>query len=148
MSTITDTMARDHRRCDEIFSAAEEQVANAAWEAADDAFNRFRDATERHFSMEEEVLFPEFEARTGQTMGPTQMMRMEHIQMRQLFADMEQALAARDKDRYLGLSETLMMIMQQHNMKEEHMLYPMTDQAFGGEAEAVLERMEGVQNVA
>lgn len=148
MPTITDTMAKDHRRCDEIFSTAEELVAKADWEAAAEAFARFRDATEHHFSMEEEVLFPEFEGRTGQTMGPTQMMRMEHIQMRQLFSDMDQALSQHDRDRYLGLSETLMMIMQQHNMKEERMLYPMTDQVFGGEADAVLKRMEGVQNVA
>ena len=148
MSTITDTMARDHRRCDEIFSTAEEQVANTDWDAASDTFNRFRQATEHHFSMEEDVLFPEFESRTGQTMGPTQMMRMEHIQMRQLFGDMERALASRDRDGYLGLSETLMMIMQQHNMKEEQMLYPMTDQVIGTDADDVLKRMEGVENVA
>ena len=77
-------------------------------------------------------------------MGPTQMMRMEHIQMRQLFADMGQALTAQDKERCLGLAETLMMIMQQHNMKEERMLYPMTDQAFGSDASQVLERMDQV----
>jgi len=148
MPTITDTMASDHRRCDGLFSAAEEQAANGDWAAAADAFSRFQEATEHHFSMEEEVLFPEFEARTGQTMGPTQMMRMEHIQMRQLLADMQQAVQQQDEERYLGLSETLMMIMQQHNMKEERMLYPMTDQAFGAEADAVLERMNGVQNVA
>ena len=148
MSTITESMASDHRRCDALFSVAEEQASNRDWAAAADAFCRFQEAAEHHFSMEEEVLFPEFEARTGMTMGPTQMMRMEHIQMRQLLADMQQAVQQKDEERYLGLSETLMMIMQQHNMKEERMLYPMTDQAFGAEAEAVLKRMSGVQNVA
>jgi len=148
MSTITETMADDHRRCDALFTTAEEQASNGDWPAAADAFSRFRTATEHHFAMEEDVLFPEFEARTGQTMGPTQMMRMEHIQMRQLLSDMQQALEQQDRERYLGLSETLMMIMQQHNMKEERMLYPMTDQVFGDEATAVVERMNGVQNVA
>ncbi len=148
MSTITDTMADDHRRCDALFSTAEAQASNGDWSAAADAFSHFRAATEHHFAMEEEVLFPEFEARTGQTMGPTQMMRMEHIQMRQLLSDMQQAMEQQETERYLGLSETLMMIMQQHNMKEERMLYPMTDQAFGEEADAVLERMNGVQHVA
>lgn len=84
-----------------------------------------------HFSMEEEKLFPAFEQHLGHTMGPTQVMRMEHNQMKQLFSEMQQAVKARDDAQYLGLSETLMMIMQQHNMKEEQMLYPMMDQTLG-----------------
>ena len=62
------------------------------------------------------------------TAGPTQVMRMEHQQMRALVQDLDNALAAQDKDEYLGLSETLMVMMQQHNMKEEMMLYPMMAQ--------------------
>ena len=53
------------------------------------------------------------------TEGPTQVMRMEHQQMRALVQDLDNALTAKDKDNYLGLSETLMVMMQQHNMKEE-----------------------------
>ncbi len=60
--------------------------------------------------------------------GPTQVMRMEHQQMRALVQDLDTALNNQDKDRYLGLSETLMVMMQQHNMKEEMMLYPMLAQ--------------------
>ena len=142
MTTITETMAADHRRCDELFSKAEERIAKGDWVDGARQFNQFKNATERHFEMEESVLFPDFEQRTGQMMGPTQVMRMEHIQMRQLFADMAQAISESDKQRYLGLSETLMMIMQQHNMKEERMLYPMTDQALGPDAGQVLEKME------
>ena len=144
MTTITETMAADHRRCDELFSEAEEKIAKAEWSDGEQKLTDFLSAMEHHFEMEESVLFPDFEQRTGQAMGPTQMMRMEHIQMRQLFADMEQAMTAQDKERYLGLAETLMMIMQQHNMKEERMLYPMTDQAFGPDAGEVVERMEKV----
>jgi len=75
-------------------------------------------------------------------MGPTQMMRSEHSQMRQLFDDMAQALEQKNKDQYLGTAETLMMLMQQHNMKEEQMLYPMTEQVLGGDAAAVLDRID------
>jgi hemerythrin-like domain-containing protein len=142
MTTITETMARDHRHCDEFFAEAEELISQGDWEQGRAKFNEFRDATENHFSMEEGILFPKFEQRTGQTMGPTQMMRMEHTQMRQLLADMEAAVAHEDDERYLGLSETMMMVMQQHNMKEEQMLYPMTDQVFSGDAEATLQEMK------
>ncbi|HHH40139.1 MAG TPA: hemerythrin domain-containing protein [Sedimenticola sp.] len=144
MSSITETMTADHRHCDEIFARAEELVANRDWEQATTRYGEFRDAMEHHFSMEEEALFPRFEARVGNAMGPTQVMRMEHIQMRKLFDDMGEAVQQQDRDRYLGLSETLMMLMQQHNMKEEQMLYPMTDQVFGGEAADVLGEMDQV----
>ncbi len=141
MSTIITFMTADHRRCDEIFSRAEELVSNGDWTAGEGTFVEFRDAVLSHFSMEEERLFPAFEQHMGQAMGPTQMMRMEHNQMRQLFAEMEQAVNARDDAQYLGLSETLMMIIQQHNMKEEQMLYPMMDQTLGQEGGEIAQQI-------
>jgi hemerythrin-like domain-containing protein len=46
-----------------------------------------------HFGVEESVLFPRFEQSTGMYRGPTQVMRGEHVQMRQLLAAAEAALA-------------------------------------------------------
>ena len=145
MTTVSTAMTADHRRCDEIFSRAEELGSSGNWPDGEERFLAFRDAMLTHFSMEEDRLFPAFEQHMGHTMGPTQVMRMEHIQMRQLFSDMEQAVEARDDAQYLGLSETLMMIMQQHNMKEERMLYPMMDQTLGkagGEIAQLITRQE------
>jgi len=94
--------------------------------------------------MEEEALFPAFEARTGMTQGPTQMMRMEHVQMRELLDQMTDAVQRQNSDAFLGDCETLLIIMQQHNMKEEQMLYLMADQVLAGEAEDVVGRMRAV----
>ena len=33
-----------------------------------------------------------------------------------------------NRDDYLGIADTLLILMQQHNMKEEQMLYNMMDQ--------------------
>jgi hemerythrin-like domain-containing protein len=98
----------------------------------------------RHLAMEEEVLFPAFEARTGMRSGPTEVMRMEHAQMRDLLRDMADAVAAGNQGRFLGLSETLNMLMQQHNLKEENMLYPMSDQVLAGERDDLVRAMEAV----
>ncbi|OQX31618.1 MAG: hemerythrin HHE cation-binding protein [Candidatus Sedimenticola endophacoides] len=144
MTAIAETLTIDHRRCDDIFADAEAAVAKSDWQHGDPVFKEFSQALEHHFEMEESVLFPGFEERTGQTMGPTQMMRQEHIQMRALLGEMGQAVALRDRERYLGLAETLMMIMQQHNMKEEQILYRMIDQAFGDEALGLVERMREI----
>ncbi|WP_296816667.1 hemerythrin domain-containing protein [Thiobacillus sp.] len=97
-----------------------------------------------HLAMEETVLFPAFETRTGNSMGPTHVMRMEHEQMRGLMQDMAGAVAAGDRNAYLGLSETLNMLMQQHNLKEENMLYPMSDQVLSGNRDDLIRSMQAV----
>jgi iron-sulfur cluster repair protein YtfE (RIC family) len=144
MSTIVDFLGSDHRACDDLFASAEAAVAQKNWDSARSLFERFQAAMAHHLAMEEEILFPAFEARTGNSMGPTQVMRMEHEQMRSLLQDMASAVAASNQSRYLGLSETLNMLMQQHNLKEENMLYPMSDQVLGGEREAVILAMEAI----
>ncbi len=117
-------------------------MVDGDWEAAARHFSDFEKATGRHFDMEEGVMFPAFESATGMSMGPTEVMRMEHSQMREVFAAMAEGMRLRNKAAYLGASETLLMLMQQHNLKEEQMLYRMADQVLAGEqAAAVLDAM-------
>jgi iron-sulfur cluster repair protein YtfE (RIC family) len=145
MSVISQSMTEDHRRCDELFADAESAAADNDWARAHSNYDAFREAILHHFRMEEELLFPRFEQQTGMTMGPTQVMRSEHAQMRELFEEMEGTVVAQQQDRFLGLCETLLMLMQQHNAKEEQMLYPMTDQALGDAAAGeLLEQMRAL----
>lgn len=125
---IKEFMAQDHKACDLLFVNAESAAADEDWDTATQAFNDFIQAMERHLGIEENELFPAFEEATGMTMGPTEMMRSEHDQMRVLFAEMRDAMGRQHGDDYLGLSETLLILMQQHNMKEEQILYNMMDQ--------------------
>jgi len=142
---ITDFMGDDHRRCDLIFASAEESVSKGDWSSAESNNRRFLEAMEHHFRMEEEMLFPRFEEVSGHAMGPTEMMRHEHRQMRQLFEQMNQAVSAQSADDYLGASETLLILMQQHNAKEEQMLYPMSDQVLAGEQDELINKLEAVE---
>jgi hemerythrin-like domain-containing protein len=144
MNNIADFLTPDHHRCDSIFADAESAAANGEWDKATSIFNQFVDALRHHFAMEEEALFPAFDQRTGMAMGPTETMRMEHRQMTDLVSQMTDAVQQRDKNGFLGLSETLLMIMQQHNMKEEQMLYRMADQVLGGESAIVVDNMKKV----
>ena len=144
MGSILDFMGSDHRACDELFATAEDAVAKSDWDHARDLFARFHAATLHHLAREEEVLFPAFEARTGMRMGPTEVMRGEHVQMRDLMQEMASAVAAGNQGSFLGLSETLNMLMQQHNLKEENVLYPMTDQALGGERDDLIRAMQAI----
>jgi len=142
MSTISAYLSADHHRCDELFAQAEEAVVNGDWAKAKASSGQFLASMRHHFGMEEEIAFPAFEQATGVSNGPTWMMHMEHEQMREVFDRMADAIAAKDASSFLGLSETLLIVMQQHNMKEEQMLYPMTDQVLGEGRAEVVERMQ------
>ena len=144
MTTISNVLSSDHARCDDLFAATEERASRQQWGPAGVEVSLFRDAMEQHFSMEETLLFSEFERRTGQTMGPTQVMRMEHTQMRELMDEMKASVAAQDAEAYLGESETMLMLMQQHNLKEEQMLYPMLDQLLGNDVAAFVVQIRAV----
>ena len=141
MTSIPEFMTTKHRECDEFFTDAEAAVAKADWSLALTKWQSFALELSKHFSQEEDTLFPKFEQATGMTSGPTQVMRMEHQQMRALVQDLDNALAAKNKDEYLGLSETLMVMMQQHNMKEEMMLYLMMDQNIS-DGEQIIEQFK------
>jgi hemerythrin-like domain-containing protein len=136
MSVPSQILPEHHRHCDDLFVAAEESAERGDWAVAAPAFEHFREQMKAHFDAEESVLFPAFEATTGTPAGPTEMMRYEHEQMRTLLAQLAAACDAHDSESYAGVAETLLMLMQQHNMKEENILYPMCDQALGAEAEA------------
>lgn len=143
MSNIKDFMTQEHKDCDEIFAQMEDAVAKKKDEAVV-KFEEFQDALTNHFKMEEMILFPMFEQKTGTREGPTQVMVMEHEQMRKLLSKMEDAVQASDNDKFFGLSETLMILMQQHNMKEEQMLYPMVQEHLGDDADHIISRMRTV----
>jgi iron-sulfur cluster repair protein YtfE (RIC family) len=136
-------MKNDHRACDESFANMENAVADENWSEAKKLFESFGSDLIHHFDIEEEVMFPAFEARSELAhCNPTPVMIMEHTQMRQLVKDMQIELDAKNKDKFFGLRETLMMTMQQHNMKEEQMMYPMIDEAMAGESEMLLDSMK------
>lgn len=139
--SIYSELSTDHRRCDDLFSAAENQVHRGDWLSAGKSLQDFLSATLRHFEAEETILFPAFEMRTGQAMGPTRIMRTEHEQMRALFEDLQRDIESQDRGHYLGSSETLLTLLQQHNLKEEQVLYPLADRALANEVSELLQRM-------
>jgi hemerythrin-like domain-containing protein len=142
MEAISVYLQRRHAACDELFAQAEQDAAQGRWEAARTAWNGFVAACERHLGQEETVLFPLLERFLGASGGPTAVMRMEHQQMRSLFGELGRALEGADADAFLGGADTLLVLIQQHNTKEEQILYPMADRLLGGDAESVIRSLE------
>ena len=142
---ITNYMRNEHRECDEIFATAEKAVIDGDFKEADKQFLLFANETLSHFKKEEESLFPTFEEISGSADGPTRVMKFEHEQVRGLIGKMAGAIENKDSDAYLSLAESMMILLQQHNMKEEQMLYAMCDRVIPKEKrENTIEAMKKI----
>jgi len=142
---ILEFMRDDHRACDHLYTEAENALAAKKTEEAKTLFDAFSQATNHHFDMEERELFITFEKRTGMIGGPTQMMRYEHQQLRSLLESMGLALSENRNDDFFGIGESMMIMLQQHNIKEEQMLYPMIDRALGTDAELMIQTLREME---
>ena len=65
--------------------------------------------------------------------------------MRDLTQQMAAAAARGDAQTFAGAGETLRIMLEQHNLKEERVLYPMAEQILGGNAARVLADMQRVE---
>lgn len=139
---ILEFMRDDHRVCDHLYTDAENALAAKNNDEAKRLFGEFYRATNRHFDMEEHELFITFEKRTGMVGGPTQMMRYEHQQLRAQLEALQEALNDDKYDDFFGIGESMMIMLQQHNMKEEQMLYPMIDSALEGDAQLMIQTLK------
>ena len=127
-SGLTAFFEQDHRDCDARWADVEELLDTRDVDAARPAWQKFNTGMRRHLAMEEEVLFPAFESAAKMAGGgPTAVMRMEHQQMRGLLDQIDSAMESGDTEQALDIGDTLLMLMQQHNIKEEGMLYPMAE---------------------
>jgi iron-sulfur cluster repair protein YtfE (RIC family) len=140
MQTIAEFMSAHHHACDEAFAIAEQAALANNWSKAETAFYNFRIELAKHFGFEEDELFPALISAGGPA-GPVQMMLMEHAQMNMLVEQMAVTVALQDAQGYGGLSETLLIVMQQHNHKEEQILYPIADHLLASQREALFGRM-------
>ncbi|MBF0417763.1 MAG: hemerythrin domain-containing protein [Magnetococcales bacterium] len=136
-------MGFDHERCDELYAEMENAAQSGDLGATRERFTAFQVAMVHHFDMEEKQFFPAFEQATGMTQGPTMVMRMEHRQMLGVMGQMGQALAGGDVNGVSRAASTLIVLMRQHNIKEEQMLYPMGDMHLG-DVQPLLKAMQAV----
>lgn len=139
MESISSYMQHDHVVIDGIAARAVAAAQAGDWDALARDGAEFLRRLRQHIDVEEQVLFPAFEERTGMTTsGPSKIMRIEHEQMHPILAQMEAAAGARDGAGYQRAAKALSDILLPHNQKEEQMMYPMLDSTVGDDAQALL----------
>lgn len=130
--SVLDALAWDHDRLDALDEAAFHALATGDAPKARSLFAAFARGLERHIRFEEELLFPVVEERAGFSpdAGPTAVMRFEHIEIRARLAEVEAALATSSSSPARARAQ-LHAILEDHNLKEEQLLYPLADSVLG-----------------
>jgi hemerythrin-like domain-containing protein len=150
-----DELEHDHRTIEEVVALLADAVRDAndeqafalgAW--ALDFFRKFADAC--HHAKEEHALFPLLEARgVPNRGGPIGMMLLEHSEGRQLLADLDVALVARDRPRFDAAAGTYCALLRAHISKERGVLFPMGARLLRpGDDDALAERFAAIERGA
>jgi len=127
LDSVTAYLSLDHQRLDALLHEAELRVADARWADAAESHALLARGLERHIRLDEEIVFPLFEARSGIVDGPTAVMRDEHRCMRRALSMMRAGIDAEDADGFAEGLSFLNSVRSDHDAKEERILYPMTD---------------------
>jgi iron-sulfur cluster repair protein YtfE (RIC family) len=117
----------DHRAIDLILGDVEALISEGELGLAAATFRDFQKRLDRHIAAEELVLFPVFEQVTACN-GPTSVMRSEHADFGRLMKEIRGLLEAEQPRDPLRLVQELARTLGSHNVKEERVLYPRTDE--------------------
>lgn len=140
---ITAYFEADHDRLDSLLKKFRE-TKRADFKTAKPYFREFFKGLRRHIVWEEDVLFPFFEKMSGVTMGPTAVMRQEHRSIGGILDRIHAKVRAADPNSDSEENE-LLAVLEPHNHKEEHILYPAIDQLASDEhAPALFLQMEEI----
>lgn len=125
--TLSSYLAWDHAQIEAKLSDVKVLVDDGAIEDAEERVRDIRVRLLRHIRLEEQLVFPLLEKRTGRFSGPTVVMRHEHVRIQGELAEMNEALARRDRSAFTAASIRLDALLPSHNLKEERFLYPVID---------------------
>jgi len=143
---IHDTMQADHVRLDGLLEAARESMRAGDWPEAGGRFGSFAAGLRRHIRIEEELLFPAFEEATGMNgFGPAHVMRLEHLEIVARLDSLTRLLELQDAPGFGAGVADLISLLRDHNRKEEHVVYPLTDQSLPDEKRVdLIRRMQAL----
>ncbi|OGW96987.1 MAG: hypothetical protein A2Y04_01320 [Omnitrophica WOR_2 bacterium GWC2_45_7] len=141
-NNITPFYEKDHDELDSYLKTYQEKK-RTDFPRAKEFFKRFKFGLQRHIVWEEEILFPVFEDKTGmRDVGPTAVMRQEHVLIKEALEKLHQKVRMGDPETDKEEAE-LLNVLGAHNEKEENILYPAIDEmATEEEKKEVFEKMK------
>lgn len=133
MRVESGTLAVHHRRCDDLFAAANAAARDARWQELGARVNALREAVLAHFRFEEEHIFPLYEQASGLE-GATEWLCAQHDDMRGMFWMLGTLSPQADAERYVGELAALQAEFDHHAAEEERRMYPIFERMLGSKS--------------
>jgi iron-sulfur cluster repair protein YtfE (RIC family) len=137
MSSTNNWLIHEHSLYENLLSQCTEAVEIEDWKTANLLFKKLVTHLKRHMALEEEVLYPAYEAATHAPQGPTSALREEHDHIVRLIMDMTRVIKTRDSDYVLECLAHLEKQMIKHHEKEEDIFLPMASHILDAKREEI-----------
>lgn len=111
-----------HRQLDEFYAMVETRLQDRDAEGAALAFQRFRDALEAHFSLEDGLYFPALHGMRPELEEPLARLVREHGELRAQVEVVHARLGGRDLDAAAMRLDELVRALARHEGEEERLL--------------------------
>ncbi|HHH44935.1 MAG TPA: hemerythrin domain-containing protein [Gammaproteobacteria bacterium] len=134
-------LIHEHSLYEDLLSQCTEAVEIEDWKTAGSLFKRLVTHLKRHMAIEDEVLYPAYEASAEAPQGPTGALREEHDRIAQLVTDMARVLETRDSDYVLECMAHLERQMIKHHEKEEDIFLPMASHILDARREEISQQL-------
>jgi hemerythrin-like domain-containing protein len=125
MNSTDNWLVHEHSLYENLLSQCHDAVEIEDWGTVNLAFNELVTHLKRHMALEEEVLYPAYEATVHAPQGPTMALREEHDHIVRLIQDMARIIKNRDSEHVLECLVHLENHMIKHHEKEEDIFLPM-----------------------
>jgi iron-sulfur cluster repair protein YtfE (RIC family) len=135
---IMNWLNHDHQNFEEVVYQCRTACDAQDWPAVRRIFEKFASNYESHVRIEEEVLFPAYDAHPGTSMEPTTSLKADHVQIFRLIRHITQQLG---NSTHADLGEDLSLLYRTlsiHHDKEEEIFLPMASEALYSDKDAIL----------
>jgi len=143
MGSTDNWLIHEHSLYENLLSRCTEAIEIEDWKTANLLFKSMVSHLKRHMAMEEEVLYPAYEAATHAPQGPTGALREEHDHIVRLVMDMARVIKTRDSDYVLECLTHLEKQMIKHHEKEEDLFLPMASYILDANREEISQQLAG-----
>ena len=141
MNSSSNWLIHEHSLYEHLLSECMEAVEIEDWTTVDSLFKRLITHLKRHMGLEEEILYPAYEAATHAPQGPTGALREEHDHIVRLVTDMVRVIKTRDSDHVLECLAHLERQMIKHHEKEEDIFLPMASHILDAKREEISQQL-------
>ncbi len=142
MNSKDNWLVHEHSLYENLLSQCQHATEVEDWGTVDFAFNELVTHLKRHMALEEEVLYPAYEATPHAPQGPTVALRDEHSQIVRLVRDIARIIKTRDSDPVLESLAHLEYQMIKHHEKEEDIFLPMAGTILNDSRDELLRKLD------